>query len=98
MRNEGSPARGASHSSETNAWQASLHVAQSHVEALAKTDWRSRIEICGDTIFMVNQSKNLDWSCSSVWLERPPVTRKVAGSSPVSSASLRPMGFVWLRR
>lgn len=28
--------------------------------------------------------------CSSVWLERPPVTRKVVGSSPISPASLRP--------
>ncbi len=32
------------------------------------------------------------WGCSSVWLERPPVTRKAAGSSPVSPATLESGG------
>ena len=30
--------------------------------------------------------KAYQWSCSSVWLERLPVTQEVAGSNPVSSA------------
>ena len=36
--------------------------------------------------FTTHHKKTLYWGCSSVWLERLPVTQEAAGSSPVTPA------------